>query len=110
VLVETFLRKRLGVKAHTVTKVEESDRFMIVHIDRLVRRLLALRGLPTALPEVAQCAQTAGMARSVDAECTVETALPAASSRMPRCGLRVEDFPWAEPLGASDQGAVECGG
>jgi hypothetical protein len=33
VLVETFLRKQLGLKAHTVTKVEETERYMIVHID-----------------------------------------------------------------------------
>jgi len=35
VLIETFLRKQLGLKAHTVTKVEETERYMIVHIDRL---------------------------------------------------------------------------
>ena len=39
-LVETFLRKQLGLKAHTVTKVEETEGFLIVHIDRLGRRLL----------------------------------------------------------------------
>src|SRR5260370_24365206 len=40
VLIETFLRKQLGLKAHTVTKVEETERFMVVHIDRLGSRLL----------------------------------------------------------------------
>ena len=40
VLVETFLRKQLGLKSHNVTKVEETERYMIVHIDRLGRRLL----------------------------------------------------------------------
>ena len=39
-LVETFLRKQLGLKAHTVTQVEETERFMVVHIDRLGSRLL----------------------------------------------------------------------
>ncbi len=39
-LIETFLRKQLGLKAHTVTKVEETERFMVVHIDRLGSRLL----------------------------------------------------------------------
>src|SRR5215471_18084753 len=39
-LVETFLRKQLGLKAHTVTKVEETEKYMVVHIDRLRRRLL----------------------------------------------------------------------
>jgi type II secretory pathway component PulJ len=40
VLIETFLRKQLGLKAHTVTKVEETEKYMVVHIDRLGRRLL----------------------------------------------------------------------
>ena len=34
-LVETFLRRQLGLKAHTVTKVEENGEFMVVHIERL---------------------------------------------------------------------------
>jgi hypothetical protein len=34
-----------------------------------------MRGLPAAMSEGAQCAQAAGMARSVDAEIAIETAL-----------------------------------
>src|ERR1700684_3724365 len=40
VLIETFIRKQLRLKAHTVTKVEETEEFMIVSIDRLGKRLL----------------------------------------------------------------------
>ncbi len=40
VLIETFIRKQLRLKAHTVTKVEESEGCMLVHIDRLGKRLL----------------------------------------------------------------------
>jgi transposase len=40
VLIETFIRKQLRLKAHTVTKVEETVEFMLVHIDRLGKRLL----------------------------------------------------------------------
>jgi hypothetical protein len=40
VLVETFIRKQLGLKAHTVTKEEELEGYMVVHIDRLGDRLL----------------------------------------------------------------------
>ena len=40
VLIETFIRKQLRLKAHTVTKVEETDDCMLVHIDRLGKRLL----------------------------------------------------------------------
>ena len=39
-LIETFIRKQLRLKSHTVTKVEESEEWMTVHIDRLGRRLL----------------------------------------------------------------------
>ena len=39
-LIETFLRKQLGLKAHTVTKVEETEKFMVIDIDRLGSRLL----------------------------------------------------------------------
>jgi hypothetical protein len=34
-LMETLLRKQLGLTAHTVTKVEETERYLIIHIDRL---------------------------------------------------------------------------
>ena len=39
-LIETFIRKQLRLKAHTVTKVEETDEHILVHIDRLGKRLL----------------------------------------------------------------------
>jgi len=40
VLIETFIRKQLRLTAHTVIQVEETDEFMLVHIDRLGKRLL----------------------------------------------------------------------
>ena len=58
VLIETFLRKQLGLKAHTVTKVEETEKFMVVdagaveHADRTgllpQRSLSVVLGLPAA--------------------------------------------------------------
>src|ERR1039457_2042090 len=42
----------------------------------------ALRALPAAMPEGAQRASAAGMARSIDAEIAVEAALPPTASRM----------------------------
>ena len=39
-LIETFIRKQLRLKAQTVTKVEETGECMRVHIDRLGQRLL----------------------------------------------------------------------
>src|SRR5215468_577506 len=50
------------------------------------------------------------MARSVDAEIALETALPSASSRMPQVRSAGGGPSLGGPLGASDHGAVECGG
>jgi len=40
VLIETFIRKQLRLKAHRVTKVEETGECLRVHMDRVGRRLL----------------------------------------------------------------------
>ena len=39
-LIETLIRNQLCLKGHTVTKVEETDEFILVQIDRLGKRLL----------------------------------------------------------------------
>src|ERR1700690_3633749 len=69
-----------------------------------------MRGLPAAMSDGAQCAQGAGMARSVDAEIAVEIALPPPSSRMPQVRSAGGGLSLGGPLGASDYGAVQCGG
>jgi len=40
VLIETFIRKQLRLKAHTVSRVDEADDGMRVYLDRLGSRLL----------------------------------------------------------------------
>jgi transposase len=97
VFIETFLRKQLGLKAHTVTKVEESERFMVVHIDRLGSRLLRC-GL---------CRQRCGKVHSMQKprvwrdlsmrKLPLKLRYRPRRVECPRCGVRVEDFPWAEP-------------
>jgi hypothetical protein len=81
VLIETFVRKQLRLKAHTVTQVEETEVAMIVHIDRPGERLLrcGVCGL--------RCREVPGVAGSVDAETAPETALPPAAGGVPalRC-------------------------
>ena len=96
-LVETFLRKQLGLKAHTVTKVEETERYMIVHIDRLGGRLL----------RCGVCRQRCRKVHSTRPErewrdlsmrkLPLKLRYRPRRVECPRCGLRVEDFPWAEP-------------
>jgi len=97
VLIETFIRKQLQLKAHTVTKVEETDECMRVEIDRLGRRLL----------RCGVCRQRCRAVHSVRPEREwrdlsmrkLPLILRYRPRRVecPRCGVRVEDFPWAEP-------------
>ena len=96
-LIETFIRKQLQLKAHTVTKVEESDGCMLVHIDRLGTRLL----------RCGVCRQRCREVHSVRPQRewrdlsmrTMPLRLCYCPRRVecPRCGVRVEAFPWAEP-------------
>src|SRR5260370_12285517 len=51
-----------------------------------------------------------GMARSVDAEIAIETALPSSAGRMPQVWSAGGGLSLGGPLGASDYGAGECGG
>ena len=96
-LIETFIRKQLGLKAHTVTKVEETEDYMIIHIDRLGDRLLRC-GLCRQ-----RCRKVHSMRKKREWRDLSMRKLPLKLRycprrvECPRCGLRVEDFPWAEP-------------
>jgi len=94
--IETFIRKQLRLKAHTVTKVEDTEEFMVVHIDRLGRRML----------RCGVCRQKCREVHSVrpERECRdlsmrkqqLKLRYRPRRVECPRCGVRVEDFPWAE--------------
>lgn len=96
-LIETFLRKQLGLKAHTVKNVEETEKFIIADIDRLGSRLL-------------RCGVCRQRCRKVHSVCKRREWRDLSMRKLPlilryrprrvacpRCGVRVEDFPWAEP-------------
>jgi transposase len=97
VLIETFIRKQLHLTAHTVTKVEETDEFMLVRIDRLGRRLLRC-GVCRH-----RCREVHGIRPEREWRDLSMRKLPLILRYRPRrvvcphCGVRVEDFPWAEP-------------
>ena len=96
VLIETFIRKQLRLKAHTVIEVEATEECMIVSIDRLGRRLL----------RCGVCRQRCRKVHGVKTERhwrdlsmrKLPLILRYRPRRVdcPRCGVRVEDFPWAE--------------
>jgi len=97
VLIETFIRKQLALKAHRVTKVEETGEQMVVHIDRLGKRLL----------RCGVCRQRCRQVHSIRKErqwrdlsmrkTTLILCYRPRRVECPRCWVRVEDFPWAEP-------------
>ena len=97
VLIETFIRKQLRLKAHTVSKVEETEEQMIVHIDRLGQRLLRC-GLCHH-----RCRRVHDVKPEREWRDLAMRKLPLVIRyrprrvACPRCGVRVEDFPWAEP-------------
>jgi transposase len=96
-LMETLVRKQLGLKAHTVTKVEETERYLIIHIDRLGSRLLRC-GLCRRRCLKVHSVQRPREWRDLSMR-KVPFKLRYRPRRVecPRCGVRVEDFPWAEP-------------
>src|ERR1700726_2424233 len=97
VLIETFLRKQLRLKAHTVTKVEETERYMLIHIDRLGSRLLRC-GLCRQRCRKVHSMQKPRVWRDLAMrKLVLKLRYRPRRVDCPRCGLRVEDFPWAEP-------------
>ena len=94
-LVETFVRKMLRLKAHRVTAVELSAEQMVIRIDRLRLRRLSCRG----------CGRPCGRVHQVEAARSwqhlslwgVPVVLYYRPRRLrcPGCGVRRETVPWA---------------
>ncbi len=96
-LIETFIRKQLRLKGHRVTRVENNEDSLIIFIDRMGKRLL----------RCGVCRKRCLNVHSVRKEREWQD-LSMRQSRLIlrycprrveclRCGVRVEDFPWAEP-------------
>jgi len=97
VLIETFIRKQLHLKAHTVTKVEETDEYMLVHIDRLGKRLLRCGVCRQRCLEVHDIRPEREWRDLSRRKLPLKLRYRPRRVECPRCGVRVEDFPWAEP-------------
>jgi transposase len=97
VLIETFIRKQLALKAHTVTQVEETDECMVVQIDRLGKPTLEMWCLPAAVPGGLRRPQRAGVAGLSMRKAPLKLRYRPRRVECPRCGVRVEAFPWADP-------------
>jgi transposase len=97
VLIETFIRKQLHLKAHTVTKVEETDECMLVYIDRLGKRLLRCGVCRQRCLEVHDVRREREWRDLSMRKLPLKLRYRPRRVECPRCGVRVEDFPWAEP-------------
>jgi hypothetical protein len=97
VLIETFIRKQLRLKSHTVTKVEESEEWMTVHIDRLGRRLLRCGLCHQRCREIYDICKERTWRDLSMRKLSLRLCYRPRRVGRPRCGVRVEDFPWAEP-------------
>lgn len=96
-LIETFMRKQLGLKAHTVTNVEETKEFMVIDIDRRGDRLLRC-GLCRLRCRKVHSVQKRREWRDLSMrKLPLKLRYRPRRVECPRCGVRVEDFPWAEP-------------
>jgi len=96
-LIETFIRKQLGLKAHTVTKVEQTEKFLIIHIDRRGDRLLRCGLCRQRCREVHSVCKEREWRDLSMRKLPMKLRYRPRRVRCPRCGVRVEDFPWAEP-------------
>ena len=96
-LVETFIRKQLRLKAHTVIKAEETDECMLVHIDRLGKRLLRCGVCRQRCREVHDIRREREWRDLSMRKLPLKLRYCPRRVECPRCGVRVEDFPWAEP-------------
>lgn len=96
-LIETFIRKQLRLKAHTVTKVEETDDSMLVFIDRLGSRLLRCGVCRQRCRKVHDVRRQREWRDLSMRKLRLKLRYRPRRVECPRCGVRVEDFPWAEP-------------
>lgn len=97
VLIETFIRKQLRLKSHRVTRVEETEESMTVHLDRLRRRLLRCGVCRQRCREVHSVRKEREWRDLPMRKLPLKLRYRPRRVACPRCGVRVEDFPWAEP-------------
>jgi transposase len=97
VLIETFIRKQLRLKAHHVTKVETSEDSMIIQIERLGNRLLRCGVCRKRCRQVHSVRKERDWRDLSMRKMSLMLRYRPRRVKCPGCGVRVEDFPWAEP-------------
>jgi transposase len=97
VLIETFIRKQLRLKVHRVTRVEDTGECLRVHMDRRGRRLLRCGLCRLRGREVHSLRKEREWRDLSIRKLPLLLCYRPRRVKCPRCGVRVEDFPWAEP-------------
>jgi transposase len=95
VLVETFIRKLLRLKAHRVTAVEHSVEQMVIRIDRLGCRRLRCRGCGRPCAKIHQFEAPRHWQHLSLWGLPVVLHYQPRRVRCPRCGVKREAVPWA---------------
>ena len=95
--LETFIRKSLGMKGHTVIRVEEQPEGLVAYVDRLPGRRLCCGECGGLTSRVAGTRRPARHWQDLALR-EQPLWLVYAPHRVwcPACGLRVERVPWAE--------------
>ena len=96
-LIETFIRKQLRLKAHRVTKVESDEQRMIIYIDRQGNRLLRCGVCRKRCRQVHSIRKEREWRDLAMRKMQLILCYRPRRVNCRRCGVRVEDFPWAEP-------------
>jgi transposase len=95
--IETFIRKELRLKVRRVTRVEGTGVQMIAYLDRMGGRLLRCGVCSLRCKKVHSLhKEREWRDLSLRSKPLVLRYRPR-RVECPRCGVRVEDFPWAEP-------------
>ena len=100
-LIQTFIRKQLRLKAHTVTKVEETDECMLVYIDRLGKRLLRCGICRQRCLQVHDIRTEREWRELSMRKQPLKLVNRPRREECPRCGIREEYIPWSEPSARS---------
>jgi len=97
VLIETFIRKQLRLKAHRVTRVETNEESMIIEIDQLGNRRLRCGVCRKPCRRVHSIRKWREWRDLAMRKLRLILRYQPRRVQCQRCGVRVEDFPWAEP-------------
>jgi len=102
VLIETFIRKQLRLKAHRVTRVETNEESMIIEIDQLGNRRLRCGVCRKPCRRVHSIRKWREWRDLAMRKLRLILRYQPRRVQCQRCGVRVEDFPSAHKPGQED--------